>query len=60
MMSKDVIFIAVPAVKRVHLHLRNVGVAANAAVPLPTLNDMEVDWLLKLLNNASLGQGWPV
>ena len=56
MMSKDVIVIAVPAVKRVHLHLRNVGVA-NTAVPVPTLNDMKVEWLLKLLNNASLGQG---
>lgn len=42
MMSKDVKFIAVPAVKGVYLHLQNVGIAANAAVPLPTLNDMEV------------------
>jgi len=39
MMSKDVIFIAVPAEKRVHLRLRNVGMAANAAV----LKDMEVE-----------------
>jgi hypothetical protein len=43
MMGKDVIFFAVPAVKRVYQHLRNVGIAANAAVPVPTLNDMEIE-----------------
>jgi hypothetical protein len=43
MVSKDVIFVAVPAVKRVYLHLRNVGIATSVAVPVPTLNDLQVE-----------------
>ena len=42
-MSKDVIFIAVPAGKRVYLHLRHAGKVANAAVPVATLNGLQVE-----------------